>query len=320
MADVARDEFKVVIKGSCCDLEVRVGQDIAVAFEVGADEAEDAGDGGIEGENGDSGKDLVFNVAQMALARSRAKSAFEEFSHCYGTGELGVTGNGLEPVHVGPKWVGAQEFGDGVGIEEERHGLSVQGRGVATPRARRVVQNPGEILRVGPPAGYAGKSTFGSSRAETLERLEFFGADDSGHGLTMPRDNHGLPVLGSPDVLTEFGLDLRYGSVGHDTPPHEMVKLTIMTRTGRVKGGCVAESLSRRYQMGFRLRALRALRRNRPMRGRAGKRTCRPLKGRSATRSDWGRFGTPERYGAPCEGGAFLQVRVLPRQLGGSAS
>ena len=32
------------------------------------------------------------------------------------------------------------------------------------------------------------------------------------------------------------------------------------------------------------------------------------------------RVGTLERYGAPCKVGAFLQVEVLPRQLGGSAS
>jgi hypothetical protein len=41
MTDVSRNEFQVVKDGSCCDLQVGVGEDIAGLFQIGTDHPED---------------------------------------------------------------------------------------------------------------------------------------------------------------------------------------------------------------------------------------------------------------------------------------
>ncbi len=100
MAEVARDQLKVVIEGRGCDLQIGVGEDVPAALQIGADLPEDPSGRDIVGEGRCRREDPVLDIFQVALLGSRAIRALEEFpdSHC--TGELGVSRDCPEPIQI----------------------------------------------------------------------------------------------------------------------------------------------------------------------------------------------------------------------------
>ena len=77
MAEVARDEFEVVMDGRCSDLEVGVRKEVACALQVGADLPEDSCNREVVRKDGYRREDAVLDVSEMPFLCGRAVRTFE---------------------------------------------------------------------------------------------------------------------------------------------------------------------------------------------------------------------------------------------------
>ena len=117
MPEIATDKLQIVVHGSGGDLQISIGEHLALCFQLGAELAVHSGRSHIIGECGQSRQYPLSNIGQMPFPRLRAKGASVQLADDYRTGKLLFAGNGPEPVHIGRPWPGTQQLGDGVRVE-----------------------------------------------------------------------------------------------------------------------------------------------------------------------------------------------------------
>jgi len=108
VAEIARDEFKVVKEGRGCDLQIGVGKDVSALLQASADLPEDPSGRDVVREDCHGGKNTFLDVLQVAFHGSRAIRSLEEFADGHRTRELGISRNSLEPIQIGLERTGTE--------------------------------------------------------------------------------------------------------------------------------------------------------------------------------------------------------------------
>ena len=239
VTEVTCDEFWIVIDGCRRDLRVGVREGVAIALEIGADLPEDPRDWEVVLQSGHRRQSMVLDVSEVAFSSSRAVRALEELTDGNSAGELGITRDLAEPVHVGLKRARSEHLRDCVGIEEVGQGIQSSEGPLRLPtrddvskiRTRSSESSQPPATLASPPSGPAVRSRWRVSNCS--------GPTMAAYGPAMPSDDHWLTPLGATHVLTESGLHLGNRTFfGHVGPPlHVLVNMTAMTMSARGQAG-----------------------------------------------------------------------------------
>jgi len=215
MAEVPGDELQVVVYGRCRDLKIGVRQHPAGCLELSPESAVDPRDLHIVREHCQGGQHSCLDVPEVARSVSRTVRPLEELADHDRAGELFEAGNTAEPSHVRWQWTASQDFGDRVGVEEEGH--SVQRDWTTWPRTPCLREHPDQVLRAFPAADEGGQA-HPSPRVSPLRKRHAIQADERGHGLAVPCDDHGFAVLCLAQTVGELRLRLCSGELTRHGP------------------------------------------------------------------------------------------------------
>ena len=88
MPDIPGNEFETMSHGSCCNLQIGIGELFAGKAQGRGQLAKYPRHSCIEWQHDKSRENSLFNVAQVPITMLSKKRAFEQFCHAHGTGEL----------------------------------------------------------------------------------------------------------------------------------------------------------------------------------------------------------------------------------------
>jgi hypothetical protein len=159
MTKVSGDELEPVMQCRRGDLNVGIGKNPSLDFELSPEFAEDPGRRDIVGKDRDGRENPLFDVLEMSFASFGAKCSLEEFSDADGTRELVLTRDCTEPLQIKRIGFRAEELRDRVGVEEKGHRGSVQTRGVPSSDTAGGVNNFDELFRTLPSPSQARESS-----------------------------------------------------------------------------------------------------------------------------------------------------------------
>jgi hypothetical protein len=206
MAEVPGNKLQVMVYGRCGDLKISVRQPSARGLELGPESAVDPRDLRIVRKHRQGGQHSCLDVPQVASSVRRAVCPLEKLADHDGARELLETGNTAEPSHVRRQWTPSQDLRDRVGVEEKGH--SVERDWTTWPCTPCLLKHPDQILRAFPTADEAGQAPPGP-RCPSSRKRHAVHADQSGDGLAVPCNDHGLTVLRLAQTVSELRLGLR---------------------------------------------------------------------------------------------------------------
>jgi hypothetical protein len=206
MADVPRHQLEAMMDRGRGDLQVRIGEQSSLRFELGTHATEDERRRNVVGQDRYGSEHTLLDVSQMSFPMLRTERALVQLADHDGAAELLIPRNAFQPRNVGWQGALAQKLGDRVRVEEVRHEVSIQVNDLSRTMASTRVDQLYELFRVLPPAGEACQPSLGSGGAQSLDLLEIIGRDDGRHGLSVASDDDRPPALCRPEDGGKSGL------------------------------------------------------------------------------------------------------------------